>query len=71
MRLPPAPDTYQPPDQAALRRLLSQADDDNIKKRRDIVLANGEGLVLRSPNGSLWRLVVSNAGALSTVAYVP
>lgn len=32
------------------------------------VFANGEGPVLTSPNGTQYRLVVDNAGALSTTA---
>jgi hypothetical protein len=68
MNLQPAPPQYSRDDQQALRREASRADRENFKKLQDVRLENGERLILKSPNGTLYAVVVSNAGVLSTVA---
>lgn len=47
--------------------IVEQEDARNVKKGQDIQLAD-ERIILRSPNGTAYAIVVSNAGALSTVA---
>lgn len=66
--LPSAPLEYNTRDQANLRKALQEADQQNIKKRRDIYLVQGERLILKSPNGTTYALTVDNSGVLSTTA---
>ncbi len=47
---------------------LEQADRANFKHFEDVDLANNERLILVSADGTRYSVVVSNAGALSTVA---
>lgn len=49
------------------KRLLEQADNLNRKTGQDIELGP-ERLILRSPNGTRYRIVVSDAGAVSAEA---
>lgn len=56
------------PQLVELSRVLIAEDEKNWKRGRDIELARGERLILRSPDGTRYALVVDNAGALSTVA---
>jgi hypothetical protein len=53
--------------EAARNRQLEQADSENHKRGRDIEVGQAR-VILTSPNGTRYALVVSNAGALSTVA---
>ena len=62
-----APQAYSPQDQDRLRTDLEMVDQENFKRGRDIEMAAGR-VILSSANGLRWALVVSNAGALSTVA---
>jgi hypothetical protein len=50
------------------RNESERADSENFKKLRDLRLENGERIILKSANGTLYALVVSDGGALSTVA---
>jgi hypothetical protein len=68
MNLQPAPPHYSRDDQQTARRELQRADRENFKKLQDVRLENGERLILKSANGTLYAVVVSNAGVLSTVA---
>lgn len=70
MKLPPAPDRYDKIDEANNRRLIYLADEQNLKNTQDLILGSGGRLVLRSANGKLWVVSVSNAGALSASPYV-
>ena len=63
--LPPRYDA--PVLQAALDE-ISRADDDNYKRRRDVEVVAPARLVLQSPNGTLWKIVVSDAGVVSATA---
>lgn len=67
MSLPNPPPTYEPADQQALRAAVAGMDRQNRKIGQDIDLRNAR-IFLYAPNGSRWQIVVSNAGALSTVA---
>lgn len=66
MRLTTAPDAYNKGDQQSMRRELETADMANFKKGQDVRLQNGERLILKSPNGTLYYLKVANDGTLST-----
>jgi hypothetical protein len=68
VNLPTAPAQYSQRDQQDMRRELQRADAENVKRLRDVRLENGERLILKSPNGTLYRLTVDNAGALGTAA---
>lgn len=58
MNLPKAPDQYDPTDQAQIRRIIETEDKKNQKSP----------IVLTATDGSRWKVVVSVAGDLSTVA---
>lgn len=66
MSLPNPPPTYSPADQSALRAAIMGLDRGNQKNGQDIDLRNAR-LFIYSANGSRFQIVVSNAGALSTV----
>ena len=68
MTFKPAPERYSREDQQAARREADRIDRGNFKKLQDVRLENGERLILKSANGTLYALVVSDAGILSTVA---
>jgi len=68
MSLLRAPFAYSREDQDRLRTTLDAQDAANRKKAQDVEIAGAERLILASPNGSRWSVVVSNAGALSAVA---
>jgi hypothetical protein len=65
MNLASAPEQYDPSDQRRLRAALEQADRESFKKGRDVELARGERLILKSPNGARWSIGVDDTGALS------
>lgn len=59
-----------PPNDEQMRqnfRAIEQADRMNYKRGQDIEVGTNS-VILTAPNGMRYRLVVSNAGALSTVA---
>ena len=68
MNLSQAPDKYDRRDQQAVRLELKKADAENLKFGRNIELARGEKLILRSPDGSQFYLTVDNGGALTATA---
>lgn len=67
MQLPKAPAQYDGNDQAQMRGILERADKGN-RKITDNVEIGSQKLVLTSPNGARWSVVVSNAGVLSATA---
>lgn len=67
MNLPRPGNSYDQANEADTRRQLSDADGQNMKKVADVSIIRRR-LILQSPNGDLWSVVVSNAGALSAVA---
>lgn len=68
MSLPRSPAQYSKEDQDRLRKTLDQRDDTARKKQQDVEIAGSERLILSSPNGSRFNVVVSNGGTLSAVA---
>lgn len=67
--LPDAPAAYSRLDEQRTRTKLTETDEQNFKRWQDMLLANGERLVMYSPNGTAYKLQVDNAGALSTAPY--
>lgn len=67
MKLPLAAPKYDVSDQTRARVAIEQEDHRNRKKGVDLEIVN-ERLILHSPNGTRYKVVVSDAGALSTVA---
>jgi hypothetical protein len=65
MQLPRPSPSYDPQDQARTRSLITEADKQNLKRNADLDLS-GQRLILKSPDGSKWQIVVDNAGTLST-----
>ncbi len=63
MKLSVAPPNYDQDDQARLRGALEQADRQTLKRG----IAAPE-LLLRAPNGGVWRLTVSDGGVLGVTA---
>lgn len=47
-------------------RILEREDSKNVKKNQNIEMANNQ-LIITSPDGTRFALVVDNAGVLSTV----
>lgn len=45
-----------------------RADEENLKKGRDVELQPGVRFILRSPNGTRYSILVSDAGVISTAA---
>lgn len=68
MNLPNAPAKYDPEDQTRTRTAITQEDTNNLKRNADFELAPGARVLIRSPDGTRWKIVVDNAGLLSTVA---
>ncbi len=57
------------PDDVFLResfRILERMDGNNLKKNQDLEIGQNR-IILMSPNGTRYALVVDNAGVLSTV----
>lgn len=67
MNLPRAPLQYDSNDQARTRGILERVDKGN-RKITDNVEIGPQKLVLTSPNGVRWSVVVSNTGVLSATA---
>lgn len=68
LHLPVVPTRYDPDRERMVQSLLEQEDQFNLKRGQNVVMANGEELILVSPDGSMWALVVDNSGDLSTEA---
>lgn len=47
-------------------RILERMNEQNYKRNQDLEI-NDNRIILKSPNGTRYALVVNNAGALSTV----
>lgn len=64
----PKPDAaYNQLNEAAARDALSAADRANQKRSTDVEIADRK-LVLTSPDGNRWSVVVSNLGIITAVA---
>ncbi len=68
MILPKASAQYDAANEMQTRAAIEREDARNLKKGGNILAGKG-ALVLTAPNGSLWQITVSNAGALSATAY--
>ena len=67
MILPRAPAVYSPKDQNDLRATVEREDQQNLKRGLDIEIG-AASLILTSPDGNRWAVVVSNLGILSATA---
>ena len=67
MKVPSPPQTYTPVAEAQRNFLLENADRLNRKVNVDVEISSSK-LILTSPNGTRYSVVVSNAGALSATA---
>lgn len=63
--VPDAPPQYSQSDQQRVRTAMDKADKANLKQGKDVFLVQGERLVIKSPNGTQYKIVVSDAGVLS------
>jgi hypothetical protein len=61
--LPAPSSSYDPRNEAQARAALERADALNLKANKA-----ADRILLRAPNGSVWALSVSNAGALVVTA---
>ena len=73
MNLPKPESAYSPQNEAAARAEIEREDKRNMKTGADIACSGSTAeshprLILVSPDGTRYRILVSNAGALSTVA---
>lgn len=68
MKLPVPPAVYDASRETAKNNLLERADLQNRKLNSDVEIAGSERLILSSPDGTRWKITVSNAGALSATA---
>jgi hypothetical protein len=58
---------FDPQDEARVRAAIERADAENLKRGRDIEVGGGR-LILTSPDGTRFRLIVGNDGSLGTEA---
>lgn len=68
MRLPVPSNRYDPSAEAQRNTVLEQADAQNLKRLADIEMVDPQRLILRSPNGTRYKITVSNTGVLSATA---
>lgn len=69
MRLQNPSQAYNRAHELERNRAIELADRHNHKRGQDVEIgANGERLIITSPNGSRWEVTVDNAGALGTTA---
>ena len=65
--LPLAPGDYDQRYQTEVNAILTELDEIVVKLDRDNFIVDGS-IVLRSPDGTLYKLQVANGGALSATA---
>lgn len=65
MRLPVPPSRYDQSTEAQRNLTLEQADLQNLKRQADVEVVEPQRLILRSPNGTRYKITVSNTGVLS------
>ena len=68
MRLPLPSINYDAQIESFRNQTIEQADAQNLKSNKDIEIADGQRIILRSANGTRYKIVVSNAGVLSASA---
>lgn len=69
MRLPTPPDRYDRRHIEDVQREVERADDENLKRNRNIQMPPTAFIILASPDGSTWKLTVDNSGVLTAAAY--
>lgn len=65
MKLPTPSLQYNPIMEAQRNLMLEQADLQNHKRLADLEIAAPQRLILRSPDGTRWKITVSNLGVLT------
>lgn len=65
IQLPNPPESYDPEYISRMRDELQTTDEEGLKKTIDNVIETGS-IILKSPDGSYFKLTVSNSGTLST-----
>lgn len=68
MKLPVASATYDQSRENLRNQMLEIADRMNVKRSETIEVRDPQLLVLVSPNGTKWKITVSNAGAITATA---
>ena len=68
MRLSFPTDDYDVEHEIERNRELEANDLMNRKKRQDVEIATSERLILSSPNGTRYKIEVSNSGVLSATS---
>lgn len=68
MRLPLPPRDYNLQIETLRNQTIEQADLINQKINQDVEIADGQRLIVRSANGSRFKIVVSDAGVLSATS---
>jgi hypothetical protein len=68
MTLPRPGSQYSQVQEAERNRALMTADAENHKRNSDVYIVGGTRLILVSPNGTKYSVVVANDGTLSTEA---
>ena len=66
--LPAAPGKYDKANEQAARDRIVQEDALNLKKNTDVAFSQSYGPVLTSPDGTRWRLTISNTGAITATS---
>jgi hypothetical protein len=65
MKLPTPSNRYDQTLEAQRNLILEQADLQNHKRLTDLEIVAPQRIILRSPDGTRWKLVVNNAGVLT------
>lgn len=68
MKLPTPAKSYDIRQETMRNSFIEAADLLNRKKGQDLEIAGSERLILSSPDGTRWKITVSNAGAVSATA---
>lgn len=68
MRLPDPGPRYSQSDEARRNREIEMSDRENLKRQQDIELVSGMRLIMSSPNGTRYKITVSNAAAIVVTA---
>lgn len=68
MKLPIPGPRYDETRENLRNNMLEQSDKQNLKRYENIEIRDPQLLVLVSPNGSRWKVTVSNTGTLSATA---
>lgn len=68
MKLPLVGQSFDPRIESQRNQILEQSDRMNRKRGQDIEVAGEERLILSSPNGTRWKITVSNLGVLTATS---